>query len=45
MSSIMIMNKNKTATAPTQIIIKINPKNSRLKKKEINAVIQKVKMR
>jgi hypothetical protein len=41
----MMTNKNKTAIAPTYMIIKIKPKNSTLKRNKIAAALQKVKIR
>lgn len=38
-------NKNKTAIAPTYIIIKIKPKNSTFKRNKMAAALQKVKIK
>ena len=41
----MITNKNNTAIAPTYIIIKVKPKNSALKRNNIAAALQNVKIK
>ena len=42
-SNIIKTNNSKTATAPTYIIVRINPKNSSSNKKRIIEVIKKLK--